>query len=354
MEASRLFQLQSRSENYSLEQLGQLHMLFLFPHPKEFEGLSRKDQINKKERRYGMNSYAKMLSEYMLSDDKEPRVMYGRPGVGKTMTYIEALMETIPQEKDMMPSAVLYRNSSSISILDHMNLASESFWGENRMDVIMKHRGSDGYDVVGMIKDSNVVVYDDMGYLIKDVVDRKYPIKKFNDHLYGIISDIESGKKVIMITDDRLGLYAEDLERSGAFELSEIKRLNDALPKLGDVNPLHRGEYAEINYMADMEIMPEAVFVPRMRRYIHNIGIEVEDISFVDEEDKTWVRERILGVDFLFYCLGTPRNFIEYASSLISDASKKRDKIIRSSDMLGLLSSKGRLPETFHGYIPLW
>src|SRR3990170_4713508 len=57
-----------------------------------------------------VNPYAKMLAEYFLSEDKEPRVFEGTTGNGKTLTYMEVLIDLVPKYPELLASAVIYKS----------------------------------------------------------------------------------------------------------------------------------------------------------------------------------------------------------------------------------------------------
>lgn len=268
------------------------------------------------------NPYAKMLAEYFSSEDKEPRVLQGRQGHGKTLSYMEALIDIISRNPKLLPTAVIYQNSKQRSLLEHRKLAYEKNWGNTRLNIIDAHKDS----IAEMLAVSDINIFDDMGYIFQDTIDGTYPLEELNRNLEEILNHVDKGKKVVIVTDNPFGVYAEKLEleyRDKGLPMEGVKKLNDFLPKFGYRNPLHRFEYTDVNHMVSIEVVPEA-FVSRMNRLFRKNGIRVSEAEFIEDGK---ILESMNGLGYIYQQIANPRKFINMTNHLLQMAINSKKNV---------------------------
>jgi len=258
------------------------------------------------------------LIDRLRNNYRDPILLYGGRGCGKTMAILLALRYCISHDhKDgvtgadrTIPIHIIYKRRGEFEILERARIASEDEWGDRprREGVVLEGEHREVFD--GM----NVVVIDDIHYAYDDVRYEGHKDKHLVDLLETALELSASGCKVILVSEDSLSptycAYLKD------------ERFEKILASLG-ITPAFTKEYwdlerSSINYP----------IIPPDPQYI----LDIHDIK-----SDPYV------VDFFERNHSTPRTIVDLAQRFgTNDRLVYTDLVHAAQKRINRVSPKGR------------
>lgn len=256
------------------------------------------------------------LNDYFSNDSKIPLFLMGDKGKGKTFNTLKSLSSRVRNDRNFLPVMFIYEKQKKTEVLDPRILAEQIVWGP-RYETLQKCSTQEDF-----MRASNALVRDDYHFIFEDVMKGKVSLDNVTKELKHLSEESEKGKKVLLISENLLSVYAEKLSKR-----MDTKELEDVLLKFGQM-PYHRfgedpskwSEYEERNsYLSFRE-------VPPLQKLDWIKLFEIYDVD-ADEDVK----------DFMFESNSRPRSFVKF-SNLFENNGKVNisfdDMIMKSIDFL--------------------
>ncbi|MEM5843660.1 MAG: hypothetical protein QXX07_00345 [Candidatus Aenigmatarchaeota archaeon] len=160
--------------------------------------------------------FKERLKEYFLSEEKRPLFVLGPKGSGKTFQVMKSLSEVVRENEKLIPTMFIFKEGLGRQILNPLKLAAPEIWKDR-----LKVYSSDTKDLLDL---SNVIVVDDIHYVCEAIAKGEYTPEDFLKFLKEILNFVDSGKKVVLISEDIPSFYTENLK---------MKEFDDVWPKFG-------------------------------------------------------------------------------------------------------------------------
>lgn len=181
------------------------------------------------------------VKDYLTNDLAHIRFYVGAKGLGKTLAVMKAVSEYIQETPEAVVSFILFKALDRPYLLDPLKLASRETWGDR-----MKIFDAKETDLSYYIEESDVIVLDDLHYMVEAIIQGQLDREVFILILKTMIDQVKKGKKVILISEAPLRIYAEALK---------WKELDELLPYLG-MRPNDRHNKTPIHYTSFREFLP--------------------------------------------------------------------------------------------------
>lgn len=233
------------------------------------------------------------ITDYLTNDLTHTKFYLGAKGLGKTLTAMKSVNDLLKENSEVIPSFILFQALGRPYLLDPLNLATEETWGD-RLSFFTEAEPDLGY----FLENSDIIILDDIHYMVEAVVQGTLKPKLFIHLLEKVIQKADEGKKVLLISESPLNMYADELD---------WRELDILLPHLGqppintDNNNSSRQRWIRslkktVDYVAAREILPLTV------KAFCNL-CKVYDIDISDR-----------ALDILYAIGSRPRNFIKFCN----------------------------------------
>jgi GTPase SAR1 family protein len=222
-----------------------------------------------------------LVRDYISSQTTYPIFLLGPRGSGKTFNIMKALSKELNENKDFIPVVFTYQPGGPSEVLEPLKLASKDVWGE-RYSILQSCRTDEDF-----MNNSTLVVYDDIHYRFGDVLKGREDPSNLSNQLSKVLKQAKNGKKVILISEDPLIAYIEELYRQG-FDQEILNQFDEISLQLGQYPRTQNTTYEELqkfrqkmNYIAFWEVPPLG---PKDIRNIledYNIKIDEQTAHFL-------------------------------------------------------------------------
>jgi hypothetical protein len=167
--------------------------------------------------------YAKKVYDYLGNRYESPLFIFGSKGCGKTFSAMAALGTKVAIDKDFLPAMMVYDIASGPRPLHLTQIGSQQDVGE-REEKLAKMGTPER-----MMDAADAIVYDDVHYRCQAAMAGGRAsgegAKKLVCDLKSLLTYSSEGKKVVLISEDPLSLYAEKMRDDD---------LTSLLPQFGD------------------------------------------------------------------------------------------------------------------------
>jgi hypothetical protein len=234
-----------------------------------------------KELKYENWVVTNLVRYYISSPTNYPIFLLGPRGIGKTFNVLKALSIELNENKEFIPVVFTYPPGGPSEVLDPLKLASRDVWGE-RYSILQSCRTNEDF-----INNSTLVVYDDIHYRFANILKGREDPSNLSNELSKVLERAKDGKKVVLISEDPLLAYIEELYRQG-FDREILKQFDEISLKLGKYPRIQNTTYEErqkfrqeINTIAFREFPARS---PRDIQYIledYKIKIDDQTVYFL-------------------------------------------------------------------------
>lgn len=261
------------------------------------------------------------ITDYLTNDLTHTKFYLGAKGLGKTLTAMKSVNDLLKENSEVIPSFILFQALGRPYLIDPLNLAKEETWGD-RLSFFTEAEPDLGY----FLENSDIIILDDLHYMVEAVVQGTLKPELFIHLLETALQKADEGKKVLLISEAPLNMYADELD---------WRELDVLLPRLGQP-PIHtdnndssrrmwvRSLKKTVDYVAAREILPLTV------KAFCNL-CEVYDIDISDR-----------ALDILHAIGSRPRNFIKFCNLF-------GEKAITTFDLIEFTKEKLKTMKRFRG-----
>lgn len=233
------------------------------------------------------------ITDYLTNDLNHTKFYLGAKGLGKTLTAMKSVNNLLKENTEVIPSFILFHALGRPYLLDPLNLATEETWGD-RLSFFTEAEPDLGY----FLENSDIIILDDLHYMVEAVVQGTLKPELFIHLLETVIQKADEGKKVLLISESPLNVYADELD---------WRELDVLLPRLGqppintDNNNSSRQRWIRslertVDYVATREILPLSTEAFCNLCEVYDINIDYKALD-------------------ILYAIGSrPRNFIKFCN----------------------------------------
>uniref|UniRef100_A0A6M3LUY0 Uncharacterized protein n=2 Tax=viral metagenome TaxID=1070528 RepID=A0A6M3LUY0_9ZZZZ len=233
------------------------------------------------------------ITDYLTNDLTHTKFYLGAKGLGKTLTAMKSVNDLLKENAEVIPSFILFQALGRPYLLDSLNLATEETWGD-RLSFFTEAEPDLGY----FLENSDIIILDDLHYMVEAVVQGTLKPELFIHLLETVLQKADEGKKVLLISEAPLNVYADELD---------WRELDVLLPRLGQppISTANNDSFRQrwikslkktVDYVAAREILPLSM------RAFWNL-CEVYNIDIDD------------GALEILWAIGSrPRNFLKFCN----------------------------------------
>ncbi|NQT09485.1 hypothetical protein HQ586_10445 [Candidatus Bathyarchaeota archaeon] len=148
------------------------------------------------------------LTDYFANDLCHPLFMLGPKGIGKTFTVLKALNRRIRETPDFLPVMFIYRKNNTFELLPPLALADAEDWGER----LSFYEDMDDERLKTLLERADAIVMDDLHYRCEAILNGETSLGLLIADLMLILELVETGKKVLLVSEMPLAYYGDIIE----------------------------------------------------------------------------------------------------------------------------------------------
>ena len=149
------------------------------------------------------------LTDYLTNDLLTyPLFMLGPKGYGKTFAVLKALNRKIRESPSFLPIMFIYRRNNTFELLPPLALAEPEDWGER----LSLFEDMDEERLKTLLERADAIVMDDLHYRCEAILDGETSLGLLIADLRLILELLETGKKIILVSELPLAYYGEIIE----------------------------------------------------------------------------------------------------------------------------------------------
>lgn len=239
--------IKPRAENYTLEEISQMKALnskLTFQLEDFFYNKKGRLILLIGDRGSGKTfNVRKVLSNLLDPEYKGLEVVHRRETYVKNSDF---------SKEDFLPGMFIFKRAEELEFLEPTKLAPPKVWGNKLENYRTKSHKE-------LLKNSNPIIFDDLHYMCENIIEDKLDSKILTDFLSEVLKEVDAGKNVLIVSDDQLSAYAEKIGD---------ERLDEFLPRFGEIRPSRLHQSKSKNYEELKKYRKEINSVDRMARLI--------------------------------------------------------------------------------------